>query len=107
MSVRAVRACALRFLRRAVRCVTVQEERESRSPDADGGQDARGRDIRLDSFDNKDPETTNLYVGNLCPQISEELLYQQFAKYGAIQSVKIMWPTSRPTRSTTTCRWPP
>merc|ERR1740138_1216138 len=72
-----------------------QEERDARGPDmsSDNGHGSRTRDgIKLDSFDNQDPETTNLYVGNLSPQISEELLYQQFSRFGAIQSIKIMWP---------------
>ena len=48
------------------------------------GADNRGAD--------DDPDTTNLYVGNLSPQVSEEELFNHFGKFGAIQSVKIMWP---------------
>jgi len=33
-------------------------------------------------------------VGNLSPNISEETLFREFQKFGAIQSVKIMWPRS-------------
>ncbi|KAJ8611995.1 hypothetical protein CTAYLR_004411 [Chrysophaeum taylorii] len=44
------------------------------------------------SFDDGDPETTNLYVGNLAPTITEEQLLGIFGKFGKIESVKIMWP---------------
>lgn len=33
----------------------------------------------------QDPETTNLYVGNLSPEITEEILFREFAKFGPIQ----------------------
>jgi U2-associated protein SR140 len=46
------------------------------------------------SYDDGDPDTTNLYVGNLAPTITEELLQEMFAKFGEIYSVKIMWPRS-------------
>ena len=46
----------------------------------------------IDNYDNGDPETTNLYVGNLNPGITEEVLFNRFSRFGAIQSVKIMWP---------------
>jgi U2-associated protein SR140 len=36
--------------------------------------------------------TTNIFVGNLSPLITEEDLYQVFSQYGALYSVKIMWP---------------
>lgn len=39
-----------------------------------------------------DPNTTNLYVGNISSQVSEEVLYKEFGKFGRISSVKIMWP---------------
>jgi U2-associated protein SR140 len=44
------------------------------------------------SFDNGDPDTTNLYLGNLAPSITEELLFEIFGKFGPINSVKVMWP---------------
>ncbi|KAF1781784.1 Nucleotide-binding alpha-beta plait domain [Phytophthora cactorum] len=43
------------------------------------------------SFDNGDPETTNLYVGNLAPTVTEEVLQ--------VYSVKIMWPRSEEERA--------
>uniref|UniRef100_A0A182XJG0 U2 snRNP-associated SURP motif-containing protein n=1 Tax=Anopheles quadriannulatus TaxID=34691 RepID=A0A182XJG0_ANOQN len=46
------------------------------------------------SFDNGDPNTTNLYLGNLNPKISEQALMELFGKYGPLASIKIMWPRS-------------
>lgn len=39
-----------------------------------------------------DTRTTNLFVGNLPPEVDEEILMTDFGKYGDIASVKIMWP---------------
>ena len=44
------------------------------------------------SFDTGDPLTTNLYLGNLSPMITEDLLCREFGVFGPIASVKIMWP---------------
>lgn len=44
------------------------------------------------SFDDSDPWTTNLYVGNLAPDVDEEVLKREFVRFGPIASVKIMWP---------------
>ncbi|XP_065345980.1 U2 snRNP-associated SURP motif-containing protein [Cloeon dipterum] len=41
-----------------------------------------------------DPNTTNLYLGNLNPKISEQQLMEIFGKYGPLASIKIMWPRS-------------
>ncbi|KAG5326007.1 SR140 protein, partial [Acromyrmex heyeri] len=46
------------------------------------------------SFDNGDPNTTNLYLGNLNPKITEQQLMEIFGKYGPLASIKIMWPRS-------------
>eukprot|EP00922_Rhytidocystis_sp_ex-Travisia-forbesii_P025381 GHVS01037260.1.p1 GENE.GHVS01037260.1~~GHVS01037260.1.p1 ORF type:complete len:825 (-),score=208.96 GHVS01037260.1:293-2767(-) len=37
-------------------------------------------------------QTTNLYIGNLSTEVTEEFLCQQFGKHGHIASVKIMYP---------------
>ncbi|KAL2937596.1 Protein RRC1 [Bienertia sinuspersici] len=50
--------------------------------------DASGRG----SFDDGDPQTTNLYVGNLSPKVDENFLLRTFGRFGPIASVKIMWP---------------
>jgi U2-associated protein SR140 len=38
--------------------------------------------------------TTNLYVGNINPKMTEEMLCRHFGKFGPLASVKIMWPRS-------------
>jgi len=40
----------------------------------------------------EDQTTTNLYVGNLATDVTEEILGREFGAFGAINSVKIMWP---------------
>ncbi|KAF8983823.1 U2 snRNP-associated SURP domain-containing protein [Entomortierella lignicola] len=49
-------------------------------------------DIKMGSRDTGDPATTNLYIGNINPTVNEEQLCMEFAKYGPIASIKIMWP---------------
>ena len=39
-----------------------------------------------------DPTTTNLYLGNLSPRLSEAALTEMFGKFGPLASVKIMYP---------------
>lgn len=51
------------------------------------------------SFDTGDPNTTNLYLGNLNPKITEQQLMEIFGKYGPLASVKIMWPRSEEEKS--------
>lgn len=46
------------------------------------------------TFNFLDPTTTNLYLGNLNPKITEQQLMEIFGKYGPLASVKIMWPRS-------------
>lgn len=89
----------------------MQEEREERhkyksaarsmihsNTDSDGPPASRDSDIS-GSFDNGDPNTTNLYLGNLCPKISEQQLMELFGKYGPLASIKIMWPRSEEEKS--------
>jgi hypothetical protein len=45
-------------------------------------------------LDGNDPNTTNLYVGNLSTELTEPQLAAEFAKFGTINSIKIMWPRS-------------
>jgi len=42
--------------------------------------------------DQSDPNTTNLYVGNIAANADEETLQKMFGQYGTITSIKIMWP---------------
>ncbi|XP_045031760.1 U2 snRNP-associated SURP motif-containing protein isoform X1 [Daphnia magna] len=44
------------------------------------------------SFDVGDPNTTNIYLGNINPKMTEQQLMDIFGKYGPLASVKIMWP---------------
>lgn len=49
-------------------------------------------DDGLGSFDDGDPFTTNLYVGNLAPTVDEDVLKREFLRFGDIASIKVMWP---------------
>eukprot|EP00795_Rhopilema_esculentum_P016431 gene16431-7840_t len=49
-------------------------------------------DTQSGSMDNGDPNTTNLYIGNINPKMTEEQLCKLFGQYGPLASVKIMWP---------------
>ncbi|KAJ3679191.1 hypothetical protein LUZ60_017202 [Juncus effusus] len=49
-------------------------------------------DLKYGSFDDGDPQTTNLYVGNLSTKVDENFLLRTFGRFGPIASVKIMWP---------------
>ena len=44
------------------------------------------------SLDIGDSATTNLYVGNIAPDVNEEILKREFGRFGTVASVKIMWP---------------
>ncbi|KAB2024950.1 hypothetical protein ES319_D06G119800v1 [Gossypium barbadense] len=50
------------------------------------------------SLDDADPQTTNLYVGNLSPKVDENFLLRTFGRFGPIASVKIMWPRTEEER---------
>ncbi|KAI8078079.1 uncharacterized protein B0P05DRAFT_544033 [Gilbertella persicaria] len=52
-------------------------------------------DDLIGSFDDGNPDTTNLYVGNINPTMTETGLCHEFGKYGPIASVKIMWPRTQ------------
>lgn len=57
------------------------------------------KENEIGSFDNGDPNTTNLYLGNLNPKISEQQLMELFGRYGPLASIKIMWPRSEEEKS--------
>ncbi|SCV69948.1 BQ2448_1342 [Microbotryum intermedium] len=48
------------------------------------------------SYDTGDPLTTNIHVSPLPQNVTEDTLGMFFARYGAIGSVKIMWPRLEP-----------
>ncbi|KAF5461338.1 hypothetical protein F2P56_017446 [Juglans regia] len=94
-----------------------QEMRERRNQERDHWRDGRHNEnsapsTRFDelpddfdpsgklpgSFDDGDPQTTNLYVGNLSPQVDENFLLRTFGRFGPIASVKIMWPRTEEER---------
>ncbi|CAI9094648.1 OLC1v1030425C3 [Oldenlandia corymbosa var. corymbosa] len=93
-----------------------QEMREKRNQEREHWRDTRHSDnsvlsSRFDelpddfdpsgrpgSFDDGDPQTTNLYVGNLSPQVDENFLLRTFGRFGPIASVKIMWPRTEEER---------
>ncbi|XP_077365063.1 U2 snRNP-associated SURP motif-containing protein isoform X1 [Festucalex cinctus] len=81
----------------------IQEERDERHKmkgrvsrfEPLGGMEGRRSfldDCAPGSHDVGDPSTTNLYLGNINPQMNEEMLCQEFGRYGPLASVKIMWP---------------
>jgi U2-associated protein SR140 len=79
----------------------IQEEREERHKykgilrtPMESELDMFLRSGDLGSFDNGDPTTTNLYLGNLNPKITEQQLMEIFGRYGPLASIKIMWPRS-------------
>jgi U2-associated protein SR140 len=51
------------------------------------------------SFDDGNPHTTNIYVGNLAPTVTEEALCELFGRYGDINSAKVMWPRTEEERA--------
>ncbi|XP_067010744.2 U2 snRNP-associated SURP motif-containing protein isoform X2 [Anabrus simplex] len=81
----------------------IQEEREERHKykgivktsfeDLQAASKSSG-DEKYGSYDNGDPTTTNLYLGNLNPKITEQQLMEVFGRYGPLASIKIMWPRS-------------
>lgn len=87
----------------------IQEEREERhkykhmaksmAPSSSLEQETYKEEKETGSFDNGDPNTTNLYLGNLNPKISEQALMELFGKYGPLASIKIMWPRSEEERA--------
>ncbi len=79
-----------------------QASEPSSSALASGGSNAAGSlgPSKADSgsLDDGDPTTTNLYVGNLHPAVTEDRLRQVFGAYGSLLSIKIMWPRTEEER---------
>nr|XP_040573159.1 U2 snRNP-associated SURP motif-containing protein-like [Lepeophtheirus salmonis] len=57
-----------------------------------------GKDQR-NALDCGDPTSTNLYLGNLSPRLTEQQLMEIFGKYGPLASIKIMWPRTEDEKS--------
>jgi RNA recognition motif-containing protein len=51
-----------------------------------------GGGVHAPHDDGADPYSTNLYVGNLAQETTEDTLKREFVRFGPIASVKIMWP---------------
>jgi len=49
-------------------------------------------DDLLASNESNDPQTSNLFLGNVNPRMDEQQLCELFGKYGPLASVKVMWP---------------
>ncbi|CAO2814679.1 unnamed protein product [Amaranthus hypochondriacus] len=92
-----------------------QEMREKRNQEPDKWRDGRLEEqsatfTRFDELPNEfdasgrgscdegDLQSTNLYVGNLSPQVDENFLLRTFGRFGPIASVKIMWPRTEEER---------
>ncbi|XP_033637399.1 U2 snRNP-associated SURP motif-containing protein-like [Asterias rubens] len=56
-------------------------------------------DYSYGSHDYGDPSTTNIFLGSINPKMDEEMLCEEFGKYGPLASVKIMWPRTDEERS--------
>uniref|UniRef100_UPI0037E96C7B U2 snRNP-associated SURP motif-containing protein isoform X2 n=1 Tax=Semicossyphus pulcher TaxID=241346 RepID=UPI0037E96C7B len=96
----------------------IQEEREERhkrkknDPGTGGGGGGGGYgdlDVPLSGrstlYDDLSmPITTNLYISCISPKMNEEMLCQEFCKYGPLASVKIMWPRTDEERCRTSNR---
>ncbi|XP_017489279.1 PREDICTED: U2 snRNP-associated SURP motif-containing protein-like, partial [Rhagoletis zephyria] len=79
----------------------MQKEREARlrqrttGKDGSSGGNGGGSSSKVPgagSHDTGDPNTTNIYLGNLNPKLTEDQLCEVFGRYGPLASVKIMWP---------------
>ena len=51
-----------------------------------------GNILELSGDSGADPTSTNLYLGNLSPRLTEASLAEMFGKFGPLASVKIMYP---------------
>lgn len=56
-------------------------------------------DMKLGPYDPVDETTTNIYVGNINPKMTEPELCEIFGRFGPLASVKIMWPRTDEERS--------
>ncbi|TRY72722.1 hypothetical protein TCAL_00982 [Tigriopus californicus] len=62
-------------------------------------ESAASKDGLPGSHDTGDPNTTNLYLGNLSPRLTEQQMMELFGKYGPLASIKIMWPRTEDEKS--------
>lgn len=57
----------------------------------------------VETVSSNDPATTNLFVANLNPTVTENDLMLLFGAYGPLASVKIMWPRGDDKNRSTNC----
>ncbi|KAJ2378616.1 hypothetical protein H4S02_007319 [Coemansia sp. RSA 2611] len=69
-----------------------RQSRSGQNTENPSGDDLASRSNTAAISEGDDGMTTNLYLGNLPPQVDEQALCLAFAKYGPIGSLKIMWP---------------
>ncbi|KAI3618779.1 hypothetical protein WG66_016579 [Moniliophthora roreri] len=72
-----------------------QAEREAKYSRSSHGRSATAMaayDGQSGSKDRGDPQTSNVFVANLPPHVTEQSLGNFFARVGPVGSVKIMWP---------------
>ncbi|TFY70625.1 hypothetical protein EVG20_g2392 [Dentipellis fragilis] len=82
------------FLEEIKRDQADREARFSRSNHARSATAMAAYEGQSGSKDRGDPETTNLFVANLPPHVTEPSLGMFFARCGPVGSVKVMWPRS-------------
>ncbi|KAI6046040.1 hypothetical protein EDC04DRAFT_2631696 [Pisolithus marmoratus] len=80
------------FLEEIKREQALREARYSRSAHGRSVTALAAYEGQSGSKDRGDPETTNLFVANLPPNVTEQSLGAFFARHGPVGSVKIMWP---------------
>ncbi|KAF9318428.1 hypothetical protein BG003_011252 [Podila horticola] len=73
----------------------LKRDQEERTENTSNHSSRPLKEEKLGSRDTGDPLTTNLYIGNINPTVNEEQLCMEFAKYGPIASIKIMWPRTQ------------
>ncbi|KAL5968583.1 U2 snRNP-associated SURP motif-containing protein [Taenia solium] len=78
---------------------SLQKQREQRHQLR---QQNRARGVSENGYpydEDNDKSTTNLFLGNLCPKMTEQQLCDIFGRYGPLASVKIMWPRTEEQRA--------
>ncbi|KAF6760131.1 hypothetical protein DFP72DRAFT_883300 [Ephemerocybe angulata] len=86
--------------KRAMDSFLEELKREQAEREAKFGGRGHGRSVtamaayegQSGSKDRGDPQTTNLFVANLPPHVTENSMGNFFARVGPVGSVKIMWP---------------
>lgn len=75
----------------------LEEIKQRKNLPAGSDTRASANDAGMGEFD-PTGMSTNIYVRNVAPTLTEEALGRKFARYGDLYSVKIMWPRSEEER---------